>query len=646
MSILEKTLQQERYRINLEFGSVGNAKIYRAYDSILKTQVVLKEVSQKPLKETGQLIVKRSSFINEAKILTGIKHESLPVVHDYFSETDNHYLVLELIDGLDLAVLLENNKKPFTVAQVTKWADQLFGALDYLHRQSPPIIHLAVKPQNIKLTGEGRIRLHTFGDSDISAEQVNEAFMNQTAEVSDLPYLPIEQIWKGLDSASQNVILGSYDEKSEAILEQPPDARADIYSLGATLYYLLTGILPADALTRSIDLLEGKTDPLIPPHQINLSVPATISQLIMRAMEIRRENRFDSSAILRQVWRSTNARIAETEAQNQARKAEAAAQAAKLANRKQIEAAQQLAEDQRLQAEIEHKRLAEAQLKAERERANAEREKAQSEFARQRQAEETARQKILVQERQNAIETAIDTRRSEFPADTKISQNYAEPEDAAAQIGTPKIEISPETDDDKTESLQASKVLTTSSQVNDAKMDQMFLKEKSSAKNDQATAPNQSGADFDNLFAGQSEKGGGSSRQMAAIAGIFAVLCCAAAGIWFLLSAPKTRLEPSEAVPAMTLSEPLKPAQTIENNAPANVEETPVPAPAQSKEAIPNASDSPHNGGKRLVSNPGIPAAAPRAAKASEPMPAKPTAAKPTAAPKKSVTADDLINDN
>lgn len=308
MPAINELLQQGRYRIIQPLGQNGTGAVYEAYDNVRQTNVLFKEMSvnlRKVTTLTQQEALKRR-FADEAKILTGIKHESLLPVYDYFSEIDRHYLVMEMPDGNNLSDLLEKDKKPFALSEVTNWAEQLLDALHYLHTQTPPVIHRDIKPQNLKLTADGKIKLAlSVQNPDTNA--------NAIATNQILNYLPLEQIWVGLDSASQKVILNSYDEKSERILEQPADAKSDIYALGASLYHLLTARLPVDALERSIELLEGKADPLTRPEQLNPAIPTEISDILLKALEIKRENRFDSAVIMRQAWRTAFVRIKERE---------------------------------------------------------------------------------------------------------------------------------------------------------------------------------------------------------------------------------------------------------------------------------------------------------------------------------------------
>ncbi len=316
MLTINQNLQQERYSIVNQLGQNGIGLDYEAFDNVLNTNVLLKEIPENLEKVTtpAQLEVRKAMFAGKAKLLTGIKHESLLSVKDFFSEIDRHYLVAEFIDGNTLGDLIEIKKSSFPLADILSWADHLLDALNYLHTLHPPIIHHEVKPQNIRLLPNGKVKLLAFNVVKITDEQLNASNSDQTFDAAVFPYLPLVQIWSGLDTASQKVILTNYDEKSERILEQSIDMRSDLYALGATLYHLLTARIPADALTRSIEILEGNADPLQSPSEINSSVPNEISNVLMKALEIKRENRFSSAVIMRQVLRTAHARFKEREA--------------------------------------------------------------------------------------------------------------------------------------------------------------------------------------------------------------------------------------------------------------------------------------------------------------------------------------------
>ncbi|HEX8289317.1 MAG TPA: protein kinase [Pyrinomonadaceae bacterium] len=316
-------MKQERYRIiNCIEKNAGGA-LYEVYDNVLSRNGVLKEIPVKLKKvvTASQQEELKLAFANNAKILTEIKHESLLQVYDYFSGIDRNYLVMESVGGDDLGKLLEKNEK-FSLSDILEWAEQLLDALTYLHKQSPSVIHRNVNPQNIKLTSDGKIKLLALGVAKKGEIKENSTLKNQPFDSKTLNYLPLEQIFKNLDSASQKVITKSYDEKSEMILKLPADVRSDIYAVGATLYHLLTGKPPVDSLERSIEILEGKPDPLAPANKLNSGVPLEVSDILIKAMEIKRENRFDSAIIMRQIFRTAVARLKERDAKEQKNKDE------------------------------------------------------------------------------------------------------------------------------------------------------------------------------------------------------------------------------------------------------------------------------------------------------------------------------------
>lgn len=332
MPATTELLQEGRYRIENHHPQNGDGHVYEAYDTVRNTRVVVKEIVVRMNKVTtlSQQETMKLAFANQAKLLTEIKHDSLLHVHDFFSEIGRQYLVMESISGDDLASLLEKNGKGFSYREVAGWADQLLDALNYLHHYSPPILHRNIRPRNVKLAADGRVKLVAFGLADGSNTQISTNFGDDTRDGAALNYSPLEQLWDGLDAASQKVITNSYDDRSERTLKEPADARTDIYSLGATLYHLLTNTQPIDPLERSIDILEGKADPLKAPNKVSSAIPVEISDVVMRAMEIKRENRFDSAVIMRQVIKTALVRIQERDAE-EATEQEEAAEAIRLA---------------------------------------------------------------------------------------------------------------------------------------------------------------------------------------------------------------------------------------------------------------------------------------------------------------------------
>lgn len=294
MLLINQVLQQGRYHIISQFEHEETGVSYQAFDNVLKKSVIIKETSF-DLKLSPN--VQQYPLAKQIENLTSIQHESFTRIHGFFSEVDRQYLVTESVEGQSLKELLEKTHKPFSLLTVLDWAEKVLNALNYLHSKIPPIIHRDITPSNLILTKDNKIKLLTY---PIIKEFQPRKNKNQEKQFSELqlPFLPLEVLWETLDYASQKVILNSYDEQSAEILESPFDERSDLYSLGATIYYLATGKTPTNALERSIDLLEGKADPLAKPYQLNSQITRNISAFLMKALEIKRENRFESAVTM------------------------------------------------------------------------------------------------------------------------------------------------------------------------------------------------------------------------------------------------------------------------------------------------------------------------------------------------------------
>lgn len=276
-----ETLLQDRYRIVKQLGRGGMGAVYEAVDQRLGITVALKEtLSAEPSM--------RKQFEHEARLLAGMQHPALPRVSDHFVEGSRAFLVMQFIGGVDLARIISQQPGPFPRDQVIAWADQLLDALIYLHSRDRQVIHRDIKPHNLKLTSTGQIALLDFGlakaqpaDTSITSSR---AFFGYTKH-----YAPLEQIQ-----------------------DQHTDPRSDIYALGATLYHLLTGIKPADALVRASALLNGEPDPLRPANQINAVVGLEIATILQKALALKSDERYatatDFREALRRVGRATSQR--------------------------------------------------------------------------------------------------------------------------------------------------------------------------------------------------------------------------------------------------------------------------------------------------------------------------------------------------
>ncbi|MGI9056933.1 MAG: protein kinase domain-containing protein, partial [Pyrinomonadaceae bacterium] len=288
---------KDRYRIISQLGKGGMGAVYEAHDNVFDTTIALKEILLDLSKNStpAQREMIKLAFEREGKILAKVNHESFPHVRDYFQDNDRQFLVMELVDGDDLGDFLEKKGQPLPVADVVRWSEHLLDALDYLHTLNPPVIHRDIKPQNLKVTSRGKIKLLDFGIAKGNESQHNTTITNQTFVAATLHYSPLEQIYRVLDPTFREVIAYQFKEQAGEILEQNADARSDIYALGATIYHLLTNTLPIDALKRSLEIWAGKPDPLVNAYAINPQIPPAVSNVIHRAMDIDHGRRFASA---------------------------------------------------------------------------------------------------------------------------------------------------------------------------------------------------------------------------------------------------------------------------------------------------------------------------------------------------------------
>jgi serine/threonine-protein kinase len=272
------TVLRDRYKIVDLIGQGGMGAVYQADDLRLGGRVcAVKEVLPELISVPGMESQAHDQFYREASTLARLDHPNLPKVSDYFGHDGREYLVMDFVPGSDLRQILEEARRRETFleeATVLAWADQLCDALSYLHTQEPPVLHRDIKPSNIKLTPRGVVKLVDFGL--VKLLQPDE---NRTVTVvqgrGTIAYTPLEQY--GGDTGHT-------------------DVRSDIFSLGATLYHLLTGQPPADAKQRFL-----KPGSLTPPRDANPRLSPQTERAILSAMAQHPDDRPASVELFRQM---------------------------------------------------------------------------------------------------------------------------------------------------------------------------------------------------------------------------------------------------------------------------------------------------------------------------------------------------------
>lgn len=245
-----------KYEILREIGHGGMSVVYLAQDTRLNKNWAVKEFRKDQDNESRQLALK--ALLNEAELMKKLDHPTLPRIVDIIENKQTAYIIMDYIEGEPLNKVLDAYGAQPQEA-VIEWGKQLSEVLDYLHTRKPPVIYRDMKPGNIMLKPDGTVRLFDFG----IAREYKEGKKGDTTNVGTRGYAPPEMF--------QN--------------EGQSDARSDIYSLGVTLYHLVTG-----------------KDPAEPPYELypirhwNSALSGGLEYLIQKCVQLNPKDRWQSCA--------------------------------------------------------------------------------------------------------------------------------------------------------------------------------------------------------------------------------------------------------------------------------------------------------------------------------------------------------------
>lgn len=275
------TILNSRYELVSVLGFGGFGVVYKAWDSNLHRAVAIKEyfptmylsrdeghteVTVFDGKNKERFLTQKDAFLQEARSMAVFnEHPNIVHVFDYFEENGTAYFVMEFMDGRTVGDYLKEAKskgKVFTVDSAVHIVREVLNALKATHAKG--IIHRDIKPQNIYVLNNGTIKLYDFG-----AARFSNADEELTRTVIITPgYAPAEQ----------------YQTRSKQ------GEYTDIYALGAVLYELLTGIRPDESINRKVK------DEVIQPSHLNSKIPSSLESVILRAMAVPAEIRFQSAS--------------------------------------------------------------------------------------------------------------------------------------------------------------------------------------------------------------------------------------------------------------------------------------------------------------------------------------------------------------
>jgi serine/threonine protein kinase len=256
------TLLLDRYLIVQRVGGGGMGSVYQAKDKRLADRLCAVKEMIEMFADQNQRAKAVEDFKREAEVLAQLDHPSIPTVFDYFIEGGRYYLVMRWIGGGDLAEQMRVRGGIVDEAVVTKWAIQICDVLHYIHSQKPPIIYRDLKPANLMLDDKsGRVMLVDFGIARI----VRPTEKGVTA-IGTMGYAPPE------------------------LFAGKVEPRSDIYSLGATMFHMLTGSDPQDNPLLIFDFSKNPR-----PRQINPNISAEMENILMRSVAHKPEDRHGSA---------------------------------------------------------------------------------------------------------------------------------------------------------------------------------------------------------------------------------------------------------------------------------------------------------------------------------------------------------------
>lgn len=259
-----------KYVIEKKIGEGGFGITYKAVQTGLYRAVCIKEyfLAGRCVRNTQAKTVQlqgisqekyekfRQAFVKEAQTVASLHHPNIVEVIDIFDENNTSYMVMTFIEGRTLQSIVDT-KGPLSYPDAVNYMAQVTSAVEYIHKHN--ILHRDIKPENIMVTADYKAILIDFG----SAREFEQDKTQMHTSMLTHGYAPPEQY-------TANSRKGSY---------------TDIYALGATLYFILTGRVPLEAAARL-------TEQLVEPKQLNPSIPPEANQTIMKAMRLKTEERY------------------------------------------------------------------------------------------------------------------------------------------------------------------------------------------------------------------------------------------------------------------------------------------------------------------------------------------------------------------
>ena len=254
----------DRYEIIEQIGTGGMSDVYKAKCHKLNRYVAIK-VMKSEFSEDKTFV---SKFRAEAQSVAGFTHPNVVNVYDVGDENGVYYIVMELVEGITLKKYIEKRGKiPFKEA--VSIAIQVANGLDAAHKHN--IVHRDIKPQNIIISKEGKVKVTDFGIAKVASSST----INSSSTMGSVHYISPEQA------------RGGYS-----------DARSDIYSLGITIFEMLTGTVPFDGDSTVAVAVQHIQDEIPAPSTVVADIPLSIDRIVIKCTQKKPDRRYQTAAEL------------------------------------------------------------------------------------------------------------------------------------------------------------------------------------------------------------------------------------------------------------------------------------------------------------------------------------------------------------
>ena len=246
-----------RYEVIEKIGAGGMADVYKGKDTMLNRYVAIK-VLKKEFREDDSFVKK---FRSEAQAAAGLLHPNVVNVYDVGEDRGLYYMVMELVEGITLKEYIDR-KKRLSAREVISIAIQMCSGIEAAHRHH--IIHRDIKPQNIIISNDGKVKVTDFGIARMVTSTTTT-----TVAMGSVHYTSPEQARGGYS-----------DEKS------------DIYSIGITLYEMVTGRVPFNGESTVEVAMKHLQEEITPPSELVPDIPYSLEQIILKCTQKNSERRY------------------------------------------------------------------------------------------------------------------------------------------------------------------------------------------------------------------------------------------------------------------------------------------------------------------------------------------------------------------